>query len=314
MRPSLVALTKSASSKVWLARQARDPFVKARASPTGPKSPAMPGRRGERRWPAVGTHASTGYRARSAFKLLDLDRKFNILHPSKTNVVIDLGAAPGGWSQVAADALGLSTSNSGEVDMKEKSSAEQVQDLLDDSDEASWSSLDVASEDSSQKMGKTIIALDLLPIAPLRGVRTVRQDFLAPGTDKLLASVLPSPETKADVILSDIAPNMTGNKTRDVAAGLEVCEAVFNFVVRYLRRGAKEEKRDGGVLVYVCYLYLSILNKELKDSAQLEALCERVDEEILPREAQAKLLPHIHRKTRRKSRRIERVLLGRKRI
>lgn len=240
MRPSLVVLTKSASSKVWLARQARDPFVKARSSPH-----ALPNQKTSSGEQAAPSLAGTGYRARSAFKLLDIDRKFNILHPSKTNVVIDLGAAPGGWSQVVADVLGLSWLDDGKNADGGKNAAKQVRDLLEDRDEASWSQPGPKNEVAS---GKTVIALDLLPIQPLRGVRTIRQNFLAPGTEKLLASLLPS-DTKADVILSDIAPNVTGNKTRDEAAGLEVCEAVFRFAMNYLKDSVREEKRDGGVLV-----------------------------------------------------------------
>lgn len=246
MRPSLVVLTKSASSKVWLARQARDPFIKARSSPSSSgklsKSPSPT--------------TTVSYRARSAFKLLDLDRRYNILHPSRTDVVIDLGAAPGGWSQVVADALGLSDAGFGEEGKeKEKSSAEQVWDLLERREEASWSHSPSQDKSTICSNGrrKTVIALDLLPIAPLRGVHTVRQDFLAPVTHKLLASLIPptasESQPKADVILSDIAPNVTGNRTRDETAGLEVCEAVFRFASQYLREGGREGKRDGGVLV-----------------------------------------------------------------
>ncbi len=66
---------RSASSRRWLTRQINDPYVaKARAS---------------------------GYRSRAAFKLLELDREFRLLRPGLT--VVDLGAAPGGWSQVAAE-------------------------------------------------------------------------------------------------------------------------------------------------------------------------------------------------------------------
>lgn len=66
---------RTASSRRWLTRQLNDPYVaQARAS---------------------------GYRSRAAFKLLDLDREFRLLRPGQT--VVDLGAAPGGWSQVAAE-------------------------------------------------------------------------------------------------------------------------------------------------------------------------------------------------------------------
>ena len=80
----------------------------------------------------------------------------------------------------------------------------------------------------------------------------MRQDFLEGGAE-LIATLLPTPETKADVILSDIAPNMSGNKTRDVAAGIEVCEAVYRFASQHLRVG-ENDGTDGGTLVYVFIL------------------------------------------------------------
>ncbi|EJD00334.1 FtsJ-domain-containing protein [Fomitiporia mediterranea MF3/22] len=222
MRPSASLFAKSSSSKQWLARQARDPYVKARAA------------------------SASQYRARSAFKLLELDKKYNIIKRDKTKVVVDLGAAPGGWSQVVADILGVSRA---QETVTERSIAEAVEGILTDRDVDAWSTTGESfSENSGELSGeKTIIALDLLPISPIRGVRTVRQDFLA-GGDALIASLLPSPDTKADVILSDIAPNMTGNKTRDEAACLEVCEAVYRFAARYLRVGGSSAS-EGGSLV-----------------------------------------------------------------
>ena len=75
------------SSRAWLARQYRDPYVKARLS-----------------YPA-------NYRSRSAFKLVELDHKWKFLNHPDVRTVVDLGAAPGGWSQVVAGKMGWSDSD-----------------------------------------------------------------------------------------------------------------------------------------------------------------------------------------------------------
>jgi 23S rRNA (uridine2552-2'-O)-methyltransferase len=106
-----------------------------------------------------------GYRSRAAFKLLELDAIEKILKPGMT--VIDLGAAPGGWSQVAAQKVGAKG---------------------------------------------TVIAIDLLQIAPISGVKVVQGDF----REKLPEGV------KADVVLSDLAPNLSGIANVDQARVLEL--------------------------------------------------------------------------------------------
>lgn len=228
MKPSSSFFAKSGSSKQWLSRQARDPFVKARAS-----SPA-------------------NYRARSAFKLLEMDRKYKIFGP-RTKVVFDLGAAPGGWSQVASEALGLLNRERVSTSKEHLTEEEEITAIISSSKDGNWGSGTIQRDsDLESKIAKTIIAIDLLPIVPILGVRTVRQDFLEGGAE-LIASLLPTPETKADVILSDIAPNMSGNKTRDVASGIEVCEAVYRFASQHLRVG-ENDGTDGGTLVYVFIL------------------------------------------------------------
>jgi 23S rRNA (uridine2552-2'-O)-methyltransferase len=127
------------SSKQWLRRHVTDPYVrKAREQ---------------------------GFRSRAAFKLLGLDAVEKMLKPGMT--VIDLGAAPGGWSQVAAKKVGPKG---------------------------------------------TVIAIDLLPIAPISGVKVVQGDF----REKLPEGV------KADVVLSDLAPNLSGIANVDQARVLEL--------------------------------------------------------------------------------------------
>ncbi|KAL5514002.1 hypothetical protein ACEPAG_2763 [Sanghuangporus baumii] len=225
MRPSLALFSKSGSSKQWLARQARDPYVKARVS-----SPSH-------------------YRSRSAFKLKELDKHFNIIKRDKTGVVVDLGAAPGGWSQVAADILMLSKAKSPRIERPKNEDA--VEEIISETETGIWSAANVSpvptEETGKEGEEKMIIALDLLPITPIRGVRTIQCNFLTKGEEAIKA-LLPTPETKVDVVLSDMAPNMSGNRIRDEAAGLEICEAVYRFAARHLRVGGSMAS-DGGYLV-----------------------------------------------------------------
>jgi len=160
------------SSKQWLQRHVADPYVrKAREQ---------------------------GYRSRAAYKLLQLNEKESFLKPGAT--VIDLGAAPGGWSQVAAKKVGPS--------------------------------------------GK-VIAIDLLEIAPISGVTVLKGDF----REALPAGV------EADVILSDLSPNLSGIANVDQARSLElslgaidVCRKALKpdgvFVVKAFQGGAFDEFRE----------------------------------------------------------------------
>ncbi|WVR09723.1 hypothetical protein IAU60_006799 [Kwoniella sp. DSM 27419] len=91
MHPSSCFAKAGASSSRWIARQSRDPYVRQRATPTGS---------------GVSARASGPlYRSRSSFKLVSLAEKHPILSRVSTRTVVDLGAAPGGWSQVAHQLL-----------------------------------------------------------------------------------------------------------------------------------------------------------------------------------------------------------------
>jgi 23S rRNA (uridine2552-2'-O)-methyltransferase len=144
------------SSKQWLRRHVSDPYVhKAK---------------------------SRGYRSRAAFKLAEIDAKERILRPGQT--VVDLGAAPGGWSQVAAKKVGA--------------------------------------------RGR-VIAIDLLPIAPISGVTVLQGDLRADSLLQVLAGA------KADVVLSDVSPNLSGIGNVDQARGLELSAAAIDFCSRVLK-------------------------------------------------------------------------------
>jgi cell division protein FtsJ len=112
------------------------------------------------------------YRSRSAIKLSQIDRDFGLLHPGDT--VVDLGAAPGGWSQIAAERVG--------------------------------------------PKGR-VLAVDLAPMKPIAGVELLRGDFTDGAVQARLFELLGRP---ADLVLSDMAPHLSGNKSYDEARALGV--------------------------------------------------------------------------------------------
>ncbi len=123
-----------------------------------------------------------GYRSRAAFKLLELDEKEHFFRPGM--LVVDLGAAPGGWSQVAAARV---------------------------------------------KPGGRVIAIDLLPVAPISGVTVLKGDF---REETLLRSL---EGAKADVVLSDVSPNLSGIGNVDQARALELTQAAIDFCRKALK-------------------------------------------------------------------------------
>lgn len=133
-----------------------------------------------------------GYRARAAYKLLELQEKYRFLKPGQ--VVVDLGAAPGSWSQIAVKHIG--------------------------------------------RQGK-MIALDLLPIEPIENVMILQGDFTS---DEILAELQlklteNNQPTVVDVVLSDMAPNMSGNRTADQIRSMYLVELAFDFATTHLKSG-----------------------------------------------------------------------------
>ncbi|CAL1702791.1 unnamed protein product [Somion occarium] len=274
-RPS-PALFSSKSSTKWLSRQSRDPMVRKRV-----EHPA-------------------NFRSRSAFKLLELEEKHRFLTGPDVNSVVDLGAAPGGWSQVVASRLGWmpmredeggalsrrdivdSASASEEVGDEEEVVEERqlnrrgkkwikgkqkqegpdaIDEFLLDSDSKLSTSYRSLAPGGPPKGRGTIIAVDLLPMQPIPGVTSLQMDFLSPDADARISSLIPPDSStpsvlkkqrkpgKVDVILSDMAANFTGNRTRDVEASLDICEAVFAFAQRHLRDAQGRKRSSGGALV-----------------------------------------------------------------
>lgn len=152
-------MTTSKSSKRWLHEHAHDPYVQ--------QAKAM------------------GYRSRAVFKLLEIQEKDRVLRPGM--MVVDLGAAPGGWSQVAAKLVGAK--------------------------------------------GK-VFALDILPMEPILGVEFLQGDFLEPSVYSQLMDALGG--KPVDVVLSDIAPNMTGTSAIDQPRAMAMAESALYFAEQVL--------------------------------------------------------------------------------
>ncbi len=129
--------------------------------------------------PYVKMAQAQGYRSRAVFKLKEINDKDNLI---KTGInIVDLGAAPGGWSQFAWQLLG--------------------------------------------KNGR-LVALDILPMEPLEGVDMIIGDFRDETVLNELYAVLNNEPIQ--LVLSDMAPNMSGNKSTDQARAMYLCELALD--------------------------------------------------------------------------------------
>jgi 23S rRNA (uridine2552-2'-O)-methyltransferase len=155
-------MARSKSSRRWLDRHVNDAWVQ-RAQ-------------------------AEGWRSRAAFKLLELDDRDRFLRPGSR--VVDLGAAPGGWSQVAAARVGAK--------------------------------------------GR-VIALDVLPMEPVPGVTFLQGDF---GTDAVLEALRAEVGARAiDVVISDLAPNVSGVALVDQPRAMHLAELALDFAGECLVEG-----------------------------------------------------------------------------
>lgn len=136
--------------------------------------------------PFVRRAQAEGMRSRAAYKLEQLAGRDKLLKPGM--VVVDLGAAPGGWSQVAARAVGGSG---------------------------------------------LVVGVDLLDMAPLPGVRFLRGDF---GDDAVLNTLLELLGGRGvDLVLSDMAPNISGVSSVDQARSIGLAELAMDFALKHLK-------------------------------------------------------------------------------
>jgi len=129
-----------------------------------------------------------GYRARSAFKLKQIQKKFRIMQEG--DAVIDLGAAPGGWSQVAKELVG---------------------------------------EEG------TVIGIDLLHVEPINGVVFLQGDLTKELTLQKIMQI--SEGNKANILLSDMSPNISGNYSIDQARSIYLCEQALKATENLLKNG-----------------------------------------------------------------------------
>lgn len=135
--------------------------------------------------PYVQRAQKEGYRSRAAYKLLEIDERDHLLKPGTT--VVDLGAAPGGWSQVAA------------------------------------------------AKGCNVIALDLLPMQTVPGVTFIQGDFREDAVLSQLEEKLEGREI--GLVISDMAPNISGIDVSDQARAMHLAELALAFAVSHLQPG-----------------------------------------------------------------------------
>ncbi|MFZ5723829.1 MAG: 23S rRNA (uridine(2552)-2'-O)-methyltransferase RlmE [Pseudomonadota bacterium] len=155
-------MSRSKSSSRWLHEHFNDPWVK--------KAQAE------------------GYRSRAVFKLLEIQQKDRLLKPGMT--VLDLGAAPGGWTQAAVDLVGARG---------------------------------------------LVIASDILPMDPVAGARFVQGDFREQAVFDAILAALDGREV--DLVISDMAPNMSGERSVDQPRAMYLAELALEMACRVLRPG-----------------------------------------------------------------------------
>jgi 23S rRNA (uridine2552-2'-O)-methyltransferase len=156
-------MPRSKSSNEWLRRHVNDPYVKKAQL--------------------------EGYRSRSAYKLIELNEKDRLIKPNM--FLLDLGSAPGGWSQVASKLIG--------------------------------------------RNGR-VLATDILPMEPIKNVDFVQGDFTDEAVVARLMEKLGG--EKFDLIISDIAPNITGIDSADQASSMYFLELALDTVRKTLKPGS----------------------------------------------------------------------------
>ncbi len=141
-----------------------------------------------------------GYRARAAYKLKEIDEELQLLRPGQ--VIVDLGASPGAWSQYVRRKFAPKEAGAG-------------------------------GGASAGHLHGTIIALDLLEFEPIEGVTFVQGDFREEGVLAALAETLDG--RPVDVVLSDLAPNLSGIGSSDAARISHLVELAVDFAGAHLR-------------------------------------------------------------------------------
>ncbi|TDF80462.1 23S rRNA (uridine(2552)-2'-O)-methyltransferase RlmE [Pseudomonas sp. H9] len=155
-------MARSKTSKKWLERHVSDPYVKQAQK--------------------------DGYRSRASYKLLEVQEKYKLIRPGMS--VVDLGAAPGGWSQVTSRLIG--------------------------------------------GQGR-LIASDILEMDSIPDVTFIQGDFTQ---DEVLAQILEAVgNSHVDLVISDMAPNMSGTPAVDIPKAMFLCELALDLATRVLKPG-----------------------------------------------------------------------------
>jgi 23S rRNA (uridine2552-2'-O)-methyltransferase len=155
-------MSKKKPSKEWVQTQNKDPYVKQ----------------------ARESH----YRSRAVYKLQEIDQKDGLIKPDYC--VVDLGSAPGSWSQYTAERIGTN--------------------------------------------GR-VVAVDILPMEPINGVLFTQGDFTDETLEKEFLEQVG--EQKVDLVISDMAPNLTGIRVTDQARSMAMAELVHDFCLKVLKPG-----------------------------------------------------------------------------
>ena len=183
---------KHRSKRAWIQRHLADPYVQAANR--------------------------EGYRSRAAYKLIEIDDRDHLIRAPAT--VVELGAAPGSWTQVLVQRL---------------------------------------ADRAGQLRGR-VIALDLLPIEPIAGVQTIEGDFREESVEQRLVEALQG--RPADLIVSDMSPNLSGIDAADAARSQDLCELALQFAANHL-------KPEGDLLVKAFHAsgfsqYVALLKKQFR--------------------------------------------------
>ena len=155
-------------NKAWLSDHINDPYVKLAQK--------------------------EGYRARAAYKLKEIDEALRLIRPGHT--VVDLGSAPGAWSQYVRRKLAPEGAASGQLNGR-------------------------------------IIALDILPMEPIEGVEFLQGDFREESVLQQLQEMMQG--KKADVVVSDMAPNLSGVESADSARVAHLIELALEFAQQHMK-------------------------------------------------------------------------------
>ena len=169
-------MSKNKFNKIWMKNHLGDPFVKQAQK--------------------------DGYRARAVYKLSEIDEDAQLVKPGQ--VIVDLGCAPGSWSQYLARKLG---------------------------------------NGDGQTLNGTVIGLDMLPMEPVSGIHFIQGDFREESVLHELETLLGG--KKADLVLSDMAPNLSGIASADAARVEYLMELALDFATAHLK--------PSGALLVKCF-------------------------------------------------------------